>query len=273
MNRRQRALLEDLVAAGELPDEVLHAGQRGLMSEPDEALGQTVELLRGAQAAVVRSRGTSQSGDNCSVVLGLDVDPRDFPAGLVRQAYIIGTIGWGNGAGRVVVEVDWHKGTQVSLVAGTLDVAGRFESDFAPDAGGVMQATGVFPAGTYDRVRLTAAVTRGARPARSYPTRTFPIFSLGGGVRVRYPIPPFAFAMQLGTPELPAIPPGDLLVTFQGGTGADDGIQQRIAGETWSSDVVRSSEGIRFNDASRFVEIRNTILAPILITPYFALNV
>lgn len=273
MNSRQRALLEELVAVGELPEEVLHEGQRGLMREPDEALGQTVELLRGGQAAVVRSRGTSQNGDNCSVVLGLDVDPRDFPAGLVRQAYILGTIGWGNGAGRVVVEVDWHKGTQVSVVAGTLDVAGRFESDYAPDAGGVMVPTGVFPAGTYDRVRLTAAVTRGVRPARSYPTRTFPIFSLGAGVGVRYPIPPFAFAMQLGTPELPAIPAATILVTFQGGTAEDDGIQQRIDAATFSSDVVRSSDGVKFNDASRFVEIRNLVLAPILITPYFALNV
>lgn len=273
MNGRQQALLRELVRAGELPEEVLHGGQRSLLQEPDEALGQTVLVERGQLVPVLRSRGASQRGDNCSVTFGLDVQPGDIPPGLTRQAYILATLRWGNGAGQVVAECDWHQGTQVSIVAGTLDVSARFESDYAPNVDGVMVPSGVFAVGTYFRARVTAAVTRGTRPARSYPTRTFPNFSLGAGVRVRYPIPLFAFAMQLNTPEIPVLPAATLLVTFQGGTRADDGIQQRVPGEDFSTPVVRSSEGIRFNDASRFVEIRNLGLAPIVIGPYFALNV
>lgn len=273
---QHRLLLTRLIRAGALPEEVLHPAQQPLLDAPDEALGQTVLLLQGQLAAVIRARGTTAKATNATVALGLQINPEDIPAGIDRKAYILARLAWGTGAGHFAAEVDWHDGTQVSVNASSVDVNAEFQQLLVPDANGVMVPGGAFPADNYRLAHVTAAIAWGTRPARAYATRTYPLVTIPGGERRRFIVPPFAFALQIyAGVDTVALTAGVTQVSFQGGPGpgVDDGVDSRFDGAVFATAAVVSADGVKFADSARFVEIFNLAGVSHTYCLVFALNV
>lgn len=175
-----------------------------------------------------------------------------------RRASILGKCSFGSGGGRFDFDFDWHQGSQFSIQATSLDLHAAFE-EISDD--------------TADRVIVSASLVEGSRAARSQLTRTFSNNIVDTGAGTVIPVPNFAHAFYLFSPDPGFFTMGSVDVLFKGGPLATDQTQH-TTGTDDIQNAMNFEDGTRFPEQTRFLRFTTSSEgAPFIFWVVFTLSV
>jgi hypothetical protein len=225
------------------------------LPDNNQGQGQTV-TSNGVPVPLIRAHGSSVFSYTVTVQLGIGdlVFPDGPPPPADRRGHILALLRWGQGGASFSAEVDWKVGTQVTLVATSLEVAARFDPEDGPQDALI------------ERAIVNAALVWGSRPGELTVTRS-QRRTFGAGASLILPIPNFASSLVLASSVAGVIDgsvPG-LTVNFLGGPLATDRNYLSVTGASGAFlQALSSSGGIAIPGGARFLEIINgTGLAPL----------
>lgn len=234
----QREILNVLRSLARLPPQPISACR--ILDQSDQELGRVLPIIASTHpSALIKPVGKSQDTEVVTVDLGIQIQTRaPSPPNVDRRSDVLAVIQWGVGGASFSAEVDFARGTQVSFVASQVSVSARF-AETAPEVD--------------ERVLVAAGIAWGSRAARSYPTRTIPSTTLtAAGGPVIFPVPPFAYAVQIFTDPVGAAAAGP--VEFLGGPlGTDQTTHVEDIG-AWGATVL-ANEGVKLPPSTRFIQI------------------
>ncbi len=218
---------------------------------PDRNQGgaETVELGK-APTLLLRASGSSDYSWTVTVDVGVS-DERFSDADSPRSGGVVAVLEWGHGAATFRAEVDARQGTQVTIVATSLKVFALIEAD-SEDPGALQSA------------QVNAALIWGARPARSYVTRSHRIVVPAAddgrdGTAVAL-APPFAESLTVCSSD-PDVMSGDdatLDVALLAGPDAADVALLTFSNASGVLERAATENGIRLPGEARAVLLSNS---------------
>jgi len=244
-------------------------------SSPGE-LGRERAMRRVPPPAPVFADGTNAVGENYGIAtteliqtghgnpndtrvatIALGFQELEIGDGL-RQFSGLGELVFGVGGTKHTVQVDWRTGTQLSFPCSFAELTGSYAEVNGP---------GEVEPGEYERVKVRGTIAWGHRGARAYPTRTFARYvvppAAGVALGPTLPVPPFAFAFQLGATAYPVT----LFVDFLSGPVGP--VVQSVGAAVLL--VALTTEGVKFPGHARFWRLRDDEGNASVTHPFFAL--
>lgn len=216
---------------------------------PDKNQGGDFVVTRDDRQPKLLCRGSGSTDYSYTLTVDLGIDDEKYPEGeqqSPRNGNVIAILEWGHGAASFRAEVDFKRGTQVSVVATSMKVFAVIDADADPDDGTILSA------------RVNAAMIWGTRPARGHATRTQRrVVAANSSVIVE--IPAFAECLFVGSSD-PEVMNGAKLVTFAflGGPLATDRVTLVFNnGGAYLLDLL-TIPGAKFPEGSRFLEVTNS---------------
>jgi hypothetical protein len=162
-------------------------------------------------------------------------------------------------------DFDWKIGNQISIAASFVRIVAAYsEIDSVNEESPPLVSVG-------------AMLSTGGRAARSQVTRTFPRLAIDVNNPVVFPVPPFAHALNLFSAQPAFYTAANSTITYLGGASAgfsavSTDLVNFVSDGVPFLQALASEDGVRFPEATKFVQLTTTSESSLFVTPCFTLN-
>jgi hypothetical protein len=207
----------------------------------------TRDTTRQKAQILCRAAGGGDYSWSVAVDLGVSGERFEEDPQNARNGNVVALLEWGHGAATFSAEVDFKRGSKVTLVASSVKVSAFCDIDGGVDDGTILSAN------------VTAALIWGTRGGASRPTRTQFRSVPTGADGIIVPIPDFAERLVIASedPDVMSGAAGSVTARLLAGPDAGDRVLLAFDNSAGYFRTLLASGGAVFPEGARYLQIVN----------------